>query len=330
VKACTDQELKAFFRSLATDYDVRVPIRLHDGTRTLGRLDDGPLALRGGHLPRKLSEVFFPQAEPVLAAGPDGVALPAAPDKPLFVAGFTAPDAKCLEFTDRFFSAEYRDDLYFNKRDGAVIVCVTGRCGPDGEMLEIAGDLCDIELICDGDRWLLASYTPAGADLAGRVAGGTDVPDDVLEALQKASDDLPTDDQDLLDQASKLLLDGKVPEEFWQSVSDRCIACTSCNLVCPTCTCFEVVDRLVGDTVQRWRMWDSCQLDGFMREASGHNPMGTEFLRTRRRIHHRLAADVTRWGHMTCFLCGRCDEACPSGIGIKAVCREMVDRYGQP
>ena len=127
----------------------------------------------------------------------------------------------------------------------------------------------------------------------------------------------------------KLLLEEKVPDEFWVTISNRCIACTSCNLACPTCTCFDVFDRR-GDkgNTERWRIWDSCQLDGFMREASGHNPMGTENLRTRRRIHHKLAADPTRWGQITCLLCGRCDEVCPTGIGIKSVCREMVDRYG--
>jgi L-lactate utilization protein LutB len=65
-----------------------------------------------------------------------------------------------------------------------------------------------------------------------------------------------------------------------------------------------------------------------MREASGHNPMGEERVRTHRRIHHKLAADVKRWGHITCYLCGRCDRVCPTGIGIVAVCREMVEEYG--
>ena len=30
----------------------------------------------------------------------------------------------------------------------------------------------------------------------------------------------------------------------------------------------------------------------------------------------------------SCYLCGRCDRVCPTGIGIKAVCREMLDQYG--
>jgi len=328
VKALTLQELEAFFRSLESDWDVRVPVRLHDGTRALGRLDEGPLALAGGRLPRKPTEAFFPQMEQVLTAGPDGVVMQGPPAKPLFVVGFTAQDADCLEFIDRFFSAEYRDDVYFNKRYGAVVVCVSGRCGEDGEFLRIAGGKCDVELIYNGWRYLAAGYSLAGKALVERMPDGAEAPAEALAELQGLSDALPTDDQDLLQAASKLLLAEKVPEEFWQDVADRCIACTSCNLVCPTCTCFDVLDCTVGDSVQRWRLWDSCQLDGFMREASGHNPMGAEHQRTRRRIHHKLAADVTRWGHVTCYLCGRCDEACPTGIGIKAVCREMVEKYG--
>jgi formate hydrogenlyase subunit 6/NADH:ubiquinone oxidoreductase subunit I len=119
-----------------------------------------------------------------------------------------------------------------------------------------------------------------------------------------------------------------VPDEFWAEIGDRCIACTGCNLACPSCTCFGVQDWRYTKQVERSRMWDSCQLDGFMREASGHNPLGTEALRTRRRIHHKLAADPERWGEISCFVCGRCDAVCPTGIGIFAVAREMVARYG--
>ena len=57
--------------------------------------------------------------------------------------------------------------------------------------------------------------------------------------------------------------------------------------------------------------------------------MAEERVRTHRRIHHKLAADVMRWGHITCFLCGRCDRVCPTGIGIVSVCREMVETYGK-
>jgi len=299
MKLLAERELEAFLRSAESDYDVRVPISLHDGTKTLGKLGDGPLALAGGAIPTKITNVFFPQTEVMLTARDEKIELQKAPIKPLLVVGFTAQDADSLEFLDRFYSENYRDDIYFNKRDGAVIVCVSGKCGANGQFLKIAGKKCDMELICDGDKYLVAVYSEAGKTLAKRIRSASNVNERVVEELQSQSDNLPGDD-----------------------------ACTACNLVCPTCTCFDVFDRKTDDKIQRWRIWDSCQLDGFMREASGHNPMGTESLRTCRRIHHKLAADVIRWGQLTCMLCGRCDEVCPTGIGIKAVCREMVDKYG--
>jgi sulfhydrogenase subunit beta (sulfur reductase) len=307
---------------------VQVPIRLTDGTRSLSKPHQGPLALAGGAIPQKITNVFFPQIETVLTIGPDGVKPQEALSKPLLVVGFTAQDADCLEFIDRFYSENYRDDVYFNKRDGAVIVCVSGRCGADGEFLKIAGEKCDMELICNGQNYLAVGYSEVGKKLLEKAPAGGKATGKMLEELKKESDALPTDELELIQTASKLLLEDKVPEEFWHTISDRCIACTSCNLACPTCTCFDVFDREFEGVIHRRRVWDSCQLDGFMREASGHNPMGEERIRTRRRIHHKLAADVTRWGHVTCFLCGRCDRVCPTGIGIKAVCREMLNQYG--
>ena len=137
-----------------------------------------------------------------------------------------------------------------------------------------------------------------------------------------------SENETLIRHASELLRANRVPESFWAEIGDRCIACTGCNLACPTCTCFGVQDWRSAKKTERSRMWDSCQLDGFMREAGGHNPLGSEAERTRRRIHHKLAADPEKWGEISCFLCGRCDAVCPTGIGIVAVARELVARFG--
>jgi sulfhydrogenase subunit beta (sulfur reductase) len=325
MKAVTPQQLREFLLGLAGDYDVRVPIALADGTRTLGRLDEGPLALSGGALPGKPTSVFFPQFETELTYRQGKIAIQEPPAKPLLVVGLTAQDCDCLEFIDRFFSENFRDDVYFSKREGAVVVAVSGRCGREGEFLRIAGGKCDLELVSDGVQFLLVPYSQTGK----RLCQG--IPDDseaALDELQRESDALSTDFADAVNRASELIREEKVPEEFWQQISDRCIACTACNLACPTCTCFDVYDWKCGSTIERQRLWDSCQLDGFMREASGHNPLGSEALRTRRRIHHKLAADPQRWGTITCFLCGRCDKVCPTGIGMEAVSREIVSRFG--
>lgn len=328
MKALTIEEIAGFLKLMEAEFDVRVPIQLHDGTRSLGNLKEGPLALGGGRIPLKVTSVFFPQMERIFTRE-SGKKIKMTPSrkKPILVVGFTAEDAQCLEFIDKFFSENFRDDLYFQKRDGSVVVVISGKCGPGGEFLKISGGKCDIELVCDGDRYIVLSYSEKGRDLEKRMSASCEVKD--IEFLKRLSENLPGDDLKTIQKASELILAEKVPDAFWTEIGDRCIACTSCNYACPTCTCFEVYDRVCQDTTVRERMWDSCQLDGFMREASGHNPMGTEGARTRRRIHHKLAADVTRWGHITCFLCGRCDDACPTNIGIKSVSRMIVERYSK-
>lgn len=325
--ALTLAELEIFLRSLESDFDVRAPISLRDGSRALGRLSEGPLALHGGRIPRKPTDLFFAQQEKVFDAFPDGrYLLPEPPPRPLLILGWTAEDLDCLDFIDRFFATGFADDLYLAKRQGAMIIGLSGECGAGGELLRLAEGKCDLELIAEGGRFIVAPYSEAGRELAARIdCRETNAS---LSRLRTASESLPDDDRQLLRQASLLLRAGKVLDEFWASIGERCIACTACNLVCPTCTCFGVQDWSYPTHVERSRMWDSCQLDGFMREASGHNPLGSEALRSRRRIHHKLVADLERWGHFTCFLCRRCDSACPTGIGILAVCHELVTRYG--
>lgn len=331
MKALSGYELESFFKTIESDYDVRLPIRLHDGTRTLGKLGDGTLSLCGGMIPVKITSIFFPQLECMLRVDKDEIQMQQPVPKPLLVVGLTAADADCLEFVDRFFGTYYRDTIYFNKRDHAAIVCVSGWCDPDGGFMKISGEKCDVELIYNRSRFVIQSYTKIGRAITEKMPPGIPVSPAEYKKLSDLSQSLPREDEQLIQTASKLIMDGNVPQEFWQEIADRCIACTACNLACPTCTCFDVFDQVVSDHhIQRWRLWDSCQLEGFAREASGHNPMGREETRTHRRIHHKLAADVVRWGHPTCFVCGRCDQVCPTGIGIKAVCREIVNRFNGP
>jgi sulfhydrogenase subunit beta (sulfur reductase) len=327
MKVLTLEGQSAFFASLERRYQVRLPVLLADGTRTLGSPGDGPFALLGGALPGKPTAAFFPHSGPVFSAGVDGYQLPPAPPLPLFVLGFTPRDLDCLRFIDRFFGDGMLDDIYFRLRKTALIAGVSGYCGQAGALLPPAGGDCDLEFVWDRSRWLVIAYSETGRSI---VEGLTDeAPDEALQRINEEAALLPQDDYAVIDEASRLLREDLVPESFWAEVGDRCIACTGCNLACPTCTCFGVQDWRYAEKTERSRIWDSCQLAGFMREASGHNPLGSEALRTRRRIHHKLAADPQKWGEISCFVCGRCDAVCPTGIGMQAVAREMVERFGR-
>ena len=326
MRVLTSDRLDQFFAGLAEKWELRLPVLLPDGTRVIGSPDDGPLALHGGAVSGKPTVAFFPQQAAIFSADNGLLQEPPIPDRPLFVLGFTPRDLACLRFIDRFFADGRRDDIYFLQRQGATVAGVSGHCGHNGVLLPPAGGDCDLEFFWDGNCWLVIPYSEAGMEIVAELPDSA--PPEAVELFRQASATLPDANERLLLRASELLRADRVPDSFWAEVGDRCIACTGCNLACPTCTCFGVQDWRSARQVERSRMWDSCQLDGFMREASGHNPLGSEALRTRRRIHHKLAADPEKWGEISCFLCGRCDAVCPTGIGIVAVVRDLVARFG--
>lgn len=325
MKILAPERVEAFFDALAAACEVRLPILFPDGTRAMGSPADGPICLLGGALPGKPTAAFFPQQGEIFTEACGKVCEPP-PNRRLLIVGLPPRDLACLRFVDRFFAEGWRDDVYFRQRNGAIIIGVSGYCGVGGALLPPAGGDCDLELIWDGGCWLVAVYSEDGEGLARDLPDSA--PPDALERIRRASEKVVDEQETLIRRASELLRADLVPDAFWSGIGERCIACTGCNLACPTCTCFGVQDWRYTNRVERSRMWDSCQLDGFMREAGGHNPMGTEALRARRRIHHKLAADPERWGEISCFLCGRCDAVCPTGIGIISVAREMVERYG--
>jgi len=315
-----------FVAGLAEKWELRLPILLPDGTRVIGSPVDGPPALHGRAVAGKPTSAFFPQQGTIFTADNGLLKEPTTLERQLCIIGFTPRDLACLRFIDRFFADGHRDNIYFRQRQGAVVAGVSGLCGLNGELIPPAGGDCDLEFFWDGVRWLVIPYSETGVEITEELPDSASP--EAMAMFKDAATTLPGENEKLLLRASELLRADLVPDSFWAETAERCIACTGCNLACPTCTCFGVQDWRGGGQVERNRMWDSCQLDGFMREASGHNPLGSEALRTRRRIHHKLAADPEKWGEISCFLCGRCDAVCPTGIGMVAVVREIVARFG--
>ena len=319
-------ELNQLLEQIAAKYRLLVPQRLDDGSRLLRPWGEGELELCGDPVQRKPTEYFLPQLDPLLKiSAQGGVQLAETPEQPLCLFGLNRADLQCLAFVDRFSLNPPQDDAYVRLRSGALLIGLTGYSGAEGQLLSLAEGMCDVELVALAEGWLAVAHSERGDSL---IATCDDADPQQLDALRRLSEEKITAERTLLKQAAVIVQQDRVPDDFWRKIGDRCILCSGCNLVCPTCTCFCVQDRTDQTGTERSRVWDSCQFDGFMREASGHNPLGTEALRTRRRIHHKLAADVERWGEISCFLCGRCDKACPTGIGMQSVAAEIVKRFG--
>jgi heterodisulfide reductase subunit C len=112
------------------------------------------------------------------------------------------------------------------------------------------------------------------------------------------------------------LLGRSYEHPIWEEKSERCYSCGSCNLVCPTCYCFDVQD-VVDWTLQkgkRRRIWDGCILSEFAAVAGGHNFRRHRADRYRHRYYRKGKYIPEKIGQIACVGCGRCITACTAKI----------------
>jgi ferredoxin len=115
----------------------------------------------------------------------------------------------------------------------------------------------------------------------------------------------------------KELLYENLEHPRWNQVAERCLSCTNCTLVCPTCFCSTMTDTVTldGETAQRSRRWDSCFTLDF---SALHGVPVRSDTKTRYRqwMTHKLASWYDQFGSSGCVGCGRCISWCPVGIDI--------------
>jgi NAD(P)H-flavin reductase len=105
----------------------------------------------------------------------------------------------------------------------------------------------------------------------------------------------------------------------WDEIAERCLACTNCTLVCPTCFCTSVVvtSDLDGTTGATERVWDSCFTLGFGRVAGDANFRPRVADRYRQWLTHKFSSWWDQFGSSGCVGCGRCITWCPVGIDVR-------------
>jgi len=233
-----------------------------------------------------------------------------------------------------FLRGPFVDPAYRARRESAFVLAVD--CGSPAGTCFCASmgtgpktgpgfDLALTEVIGDGRHVLVAEVgTERGAEVAQAVPGRPAEPPD-LEAARAVTAGAAGRMGRSLDTAGlKELLYRRYEDPRWDEVAKRCLACSNCTMVCPTCFCATVEDEtdLGGAATERRRIWDSC----FSQEFSyvhGGSVRTSGGARYRQWITHKLATWHDQFGVSGCVGCGRCITWCPVGIDITAEARAV-------
>ena len=244
---------------------------------------------------------------------------------PTLYFGVRPCDINAVLYLDVVLLPGRRDPAYFRRRQNSLLIglncnqpfadcfCHAMKAGP---FLEAGFDLQLTDL---GDRFLVETGRAGGEEIT-RQWGIFFSPASKEEINRRFQLFLEARDgftrQVHADQAIKRLAAGEVPEAVWQEMAHRCHDCGGCAYLCPTCTCFSIIDRPLNPTSgQRLRVWDACTFTGFSAMAGGHNPVEPSRL-LKQRFMHKLAHDVKKHGRPSCVGCGRCLNACFGGADM--------------
>lgn len=249
---------------------------------------------------------------------------------PRVIIGIHPYDLIAIDQMDRVFSDTYEDDNYLEKREQSILVGVniqnTNEWSFAGSMGTATTDeTYDMMLTDLGDKYALEIGSDKGSDILEKWdAELNDASEAEIEKVNQAKEDIETLYENELEfspeELPKLLKDNFDNEEFWEANSEDCYSCGTCNLVCPTCYCFDVQDlpEISLTEGERVRQWDGCMLEHFAEVAGGENFRENRAERYRHRYMRKGRFLYEKFGDIACVGCGRCSSQCVPDIADPA------------
>ena len=242
---------------------------------------------------------------------------------PRVLFGVHACDINALNRLDLVFKdCERPDPYYVARRRSTLVVGVSCVPGPNCFCRVWGSDEArfgyDLFLSKIGDSYLVSISSVEAANILEASCHPRLATDDERFAFRQAArhrqESFNHDIPKIQDVA--LLMDAFHDDPFWEELGSKCLSCTACSAVCPSCFCFDLVDELDPDGVggSRRRVWDSCTSPQFAQVTGGFNFRATPCDRVRHRMYHKLNGFLATHDRMLCVGCGRCVMACKADI----------------
>jgi ferredoxin len=294
------------------------------------RADDALFGYAAG--PHSWKKYLFPPRLRLWSAKRDGAGFQMVedddPPPKLAFLGVRSCDLHAIFIQDRvFMGGPYVDSTYAARRENVFVIAVN--CGHPagtcfcasmgtGPRADTGFDLALTEVLEDGRHYFVVEVgSEAGAAVIGQVPHLPAREDEVEAADRVVSDATNQMGREMETEGIKELLYRNYEHPRWDDVASRCLTCTNCTLVCPTCFCSTVEDTtdLSGQEAERTRRWDSCFTTDFS-YIHGGSVRTTPRSRYRQWMTHKLGTWIDQFGTSGCVGCGRCITWCPVGIDI--------------
>ncbi len=250
------------------------------------------------------------------------------------IIGAPSCDVEGLRLLDQIYlDDKFCDETYRSRRDNTILIssdchmtrsfchCTTYGINPYAERG------CDISLSKDKEDIYLMTWSEKGNKLIEEsflpesVTEINGLPPSVVYARKKSIETLAANNSKLPGTS----VAGKRIESsgngVWKKHSSKCVSCGACSAICPTCSCFLLIDR---PGFQKVRQLDTCQYPAFERVAGGEDPLRELRVRFKNRYMCKYVWKPQRFDAIACTGCGRCIDACIAKINKNEVIRDMV------
>ena len=243
-------------------------------------------------------------------------------------------DTHAISVLDRTFLGDFVDCFYEKLRSNTTTIvlncnraCDKGFCSSmgTGPFIQLKGGF-DIVMTRMEKKFLLEPVSEKGQKLLSQT-----------ENLQPALDNDFTEKKSIerhsiasftkkmdIKGLPELLANNPEHPVYQRTADEKCLGCTNCTMVCPTCYCYNIEDYTAYDlkTSVRGRYWDSCQELNFAKVHHG-NFRSSRKARLRQFVMHKLCTWIEQYGCFGCIGCGRCMTWCPTGIDLTEMAREI-------
>jgi len=337
-KILKKDEIEKLYNELASEYNVYAPVKKKGNIsfEKIEKSEDIVLDYLNSKIPPK--SVLFPQMEVLFEYTLDEKDVEITDrqdlDQKILILGIRPCDAYSFELFANFFSSHgnWKDEIYLKKKENTTLIgmgCNTPRttcfCTSVGGN-PFNKENMDVFLTDLGDKYLVEGISDKGKEMVKNLSWLSDATDaDVKKSSELAKQAEESITATIDSETIVKNLETNFEHPVWREISESCIGCGSCSYLCPTCTCFDVIDETdkYNNRGRRIRIWDTCQSCLYSLETSGHNPRDTKIQRCRNRIMHKFSYYPENYELLGCVGCGRCIAVCPANNDILTILHKV-------